>query len=160
MKNVDFVCIYTWRVYHVSESSMEFFTNIFCANEISYCTFLFHHECTNPNKTLSDNSINTCIYSVENNTDPMYKSFFLPSNNDSELYFYDTCDNSVESLASQPSSENSIQYLIGYFDDCARQKIVKVFFKILESLRNSNTELLSTNSSSISNTGKIKLIAN
>ena len=32
--------------------------------------------------------LDTYVYSTENDTDPMYESFFLSSNNDSELYFY------------------------------------------------------------------------
>ena len=65
---------------------------------------------------------------MENNTDPMYESFFLPFNNDSELYFYDTCNNLVESLTSQQSSEHSFQHSIRNYDDCVRQKNVKILF--------------------------------
>ena len=121
-KNLDFSSSFAQRVYHVCDFSTESPTIFFRTDEISHRTYSYHHQCTNSNKNPLDNSIDTYVYSTENNTDPMYESFFLSSNNDSESYFYDTCDDSVGSLTSQRSSELSFQHSIRNYDDCPQQK--------------------------------------
>ena len=108
-------------------------TDNFCTDKIPARTHLYHHRRTNPDKNLLDNSIDTYVFSTEDNTDPMYESLFLgPSDNDSESYFYRTCDNSVESLTPQQSSEHSFQHSTRNDDDCLRQNsLSRSFYKIL-----------------------------
>ena len=70
-------------------------------------------------------------------------SFFLPATNDSESYFYDTCNNSVESLTYQRSSEHSFQHSLRNYDDCVCQKkLLRSYFKNTSDLSSESRKLL------------------
>ena len=69
---------------------------------------MYHRPRTNSKKFLSGSSENTYVYSVEDDTDPMYESLFAFTENDSGSYLPGNYDSSVVSNDTQRSSELSV----------------------------------------------------
>ena len=69
---------------------------------------MYHRPRTNSKKFLSGSSENTYVYSVEDDTDPMYESLFAFTENDSGSYLPANYDSSSVSNDTQRSSELTV----------------------------------------------------
>ena len=116
-RNLDSSDTYARRVYHVSDSSTESRTNNFRTQKNLSRTCTYHRPRTNIKNNLSGSSENTYVYSIEENSDPMYESFFSPTENDSDSYLPEDYDVPMLSNATQRSSELSFVHCSSPFNN-------------------------------------------
>ena len=128
-KNLDFSGSYTRRVYHVSDSSTESRTNVFQSKKNLSRTCMYHRPRTNKKKILSDSSENTYVYSVEDDTDPMYESLFAFTENDSGSYLPTNYDSSSVFNDTQRSSELTVDSFSPSFKNTDDQTSNEIFSK-------------------------------
>ena len=90
---------------------------------------MYHRPRTNTKKYLSGSSKDTYVYSVEDDTDPMYESLFAFTENDSISYLPTNYDSSTVSNDTQRSSELTVDSFSSSFKNIDDQTSNKIFLK-------------------------------